>query len=359
MNNGDHLELIPEDRREPHSFCFWVHDLMVQIMAQAEAARITDVHFQFQDEAQKKAFASSVKSQEDIFEFLFAHGRDDVAKQIVLNKTVLPLFGDTFHFIYEGLRALEKRKYTVALALLRKPLKYNLLLLSWLFADGDDFFARMKKDPAAGFDDGKITKEHRIAVFSKAISQIERNELLDAKVIYGMAFDRKNPRGLARYFDMASHPVTANAEMRTEDLNLNFIFKDPNDTDIYDGIYHLVGYLLMYLLQLEIEMVARMSSVPAWYRTWVSVVTLAAYSAIFNGEVTLLDELNRVWADLMNCTLCGAQYRLDRENALPAFATDYLRCKKCGTEQLFPLFWLMSKVETSVEPGKGEDSGAP
>lgn len=343
-----HLALIPEEYREQHAFCFWVHDLMVQIMAQAEAARISDVHFTFKDETEKSAFLSAANTSEDMFQFLLDNNREEVAKRIVLNKTVIPLFGDSLHFIYEGLRALEKRKYTVALSLLRKPLKYNLLLLSWLFADGDDFFLRMRKDPAAGFDDSKITKEQRLGIFARAIAQLECNAFLDANVIYGMAFDRKNRKGLAAYFDMASHPVTTNAEIRTEDLNLNLIFKNPNDTDIYEGIYYLIGYLLMYMLQLEIEMVARMSDVPDWYRTWASVVTLGAHNAVFNEDVALLEGLNNAWADIMNCSLCGTRYGFDRENALRALATDYLRCRKCGTEQLFPLFWLMSKINVKM-----------
>ena len=36
----------------------------------------------------------------------------------------------------------EKRKFAVGYALLRKPLKENLLFLSWLLADQDDFINR-------------------------------------------------------------------------------------------------------------------------------------------------------------------------------------------------------------------------
>jgi hypothetical protein len=229
----ERLQHIPEKFWEQHSFCFWLHDMMADVMRQAEAARIATVNVRFKDEEEANNFAAA----DDPITFFLDNGRPDVAKRITMNHVVIPLYSDILHFVYEGLKALEKRKYAVAFSLFRKPFKYSLMFVTWLFADEDDFFDRLRTEPADSFDDRKITPEHKRELLRKAIALLPHNEFLDADVIYGMAFDRDNPRGLAQYFDKAAHPVTSYRSMRTENLNLNFIFKSPNDTDVYEGVY--------------------------------------------------------------------------------------------------------------------------
>lgn len=355
MSNENRLELIPEAHREAHSFCFFVHDLMVKVIVQAEATKATHVTISLSDD-EKAALLESSQRDEDIVSFLVKNKREDDAQRIVLNSIIIPLYWDTLDFVYEALSALEKRKFTVALALLRKPLKYNLLHLSWLFADGSDYYGRLAKDPAIGFDERHISDKDRKAILSKAIAQLEFKDFFDADVIDGMAFDKTNPKGLAMYLDMANHLITGNRNMRTEDMNLNLIFKRRTDTDIYEGIYFLIGYLLMYLLLLAIEMIGRLASVPKWYRSWALFVTMGPFNAIFNNNVSLLEDLNLTWSEVMECSLCGERYSLGKENALSALATDYIQCPKCGSEQMFPLFWLMSKIDQTAESDGGTDS---
>jgi hypothetical protein len=175
-------------------------------------------------------------------------GRTDVAQRIVVNQTVIPLFSDMLHFIYEALTCLERRKITVAFALLRKPLKYNLWFATWLWADEDDFYARMKSSPADDMDDQKIPAERRKELLNTAVQSFGDGTGLDGDVLYQIIFERGNAVGLAPYFDMAAHLVTTNKKIRTDRLNLNFIFKNPGDTDVYENIYYPLANVLMYLL---------------------------------------------------------------------------------------------------------------
>lgn len=339
MIDPERLAHIPPEYHQQHSFCFWLHYLMVDVLRQAEAARIADVHFTFKDDAEEAAFVQA----DNPITFCLENDRVDVAKRIVINQVVIPLYSDALHFIYEGMRALEKRKYAVAFALFRKPFKYDLLFLTWLFADEDDFFARLKTEPAQAFDERKITAEQRIALLAKAISVLEYNDFLDASLIYEMAFDRGNPRGFAQYFDKANHLVTSSPAMRTENLNLNFIFKKPSDTDVYEKVYGLLGYLLVYLLFLQVDMTGRMASIPEWYRRWIATATLGTFEAVFEKSTIMIDHVNSTWDEMMVCVLCHQTYRVTAENALEFFSTEHIRCQGCGTEQQLPLFWLMSR----------------
>jgi hypothetical protein len=251
------------------------------------------------------------------------------------------LYGDLLHFVFEGLRALEKRKYAVAFTLFRKPFKYSLMFATWLFADEDDFFARLSTEPADSFDERRISAEQRVELLRRAISRIDDEGFLDAAVIVSMAFDRKNDRGLAQYFDKAAHLVTSHRSMRTEALNLNFIFKDPRETDVYESVYHLLAYLLMYLLRLELATIAQMKEVPSWYSEWIKMATLATHVSLFtDGGADLLNEINQIWKESLDCVLCQGKLAITPENVLTVFSYERITCPKCASEQQIPIIGL-------------------
>lgn len=351
MIDPDRLQHIPRERHAQHTFCFWLHDRILDVMRQAAAARVADVFFHFGSEEEKQ----SLTTADDAITYFLKSGHRDIAKRIVVNQTVIPLYADALHFIFEGLEALEKHKFTVAFSLFRKPLRQNLLFLTWLFADEEDFFARMHTDPASL--DRNVPPETKRLLLAKAISRFSFETFFGADVIYGMAFDKRNPRSLAHYFDKAAHLVTYEASIRTEDLNLNFIFKNPSDTDVYDDVYYLLAYLLMYLLFLEIEIIGKMAAVPEFYMLWLTTATVGSFESLFSERTDVVDRLNKVWAEILECTLCGASLRVTREGALLFFSTDQIQCQSCQTVQQFPLFWLMSKFRGG-DPGTIQEPGS-
>jgi len=335
------LEHIPKEFHAQHEFCFRLHDMLADVIRQAERHRVAEVKVRFKDEAEARAF-SNFKG--DPISFFLEHGKADVAKRITMNQVVVPLYADALHFIYEGLSSLERRKYAVAFTLLRKPLKYDLMFATWIVADETDFFDRMNKSPADWLDDKSLSKHRRIELLRQAIRTIENSEFLDAGVIYNMVYNKAFKNGLAIYFDKAAHLVTSRGEtMRTERLNLNFIFKNPNDTDVYEGVYYPLAYLLSYLLLLGITTVGRMSSVAESYKQWLSVVVLGAFEAIFgDGSIHLADQMNAVFDGFLHCSICGAKLTVTKENAPRFFLAELINCERCNIEQQFPLFWLMT-----------------
>lgn len=351
MIDSERLQNVPTEFQEQHSFCFWLHDMILDVMRQAEAARIADVKIEFKDEDEVRSFSAA----DDPVIFCLENGRVDTVKRIVMNQVVIPLYADALHFVHEGLRALEKRKYAVAFALFRKPLKYSLMFVTWIFADEEDFFQRMRTEPADSFDDRKLTSERRRELLQRAIAGLDYNTFLDADLIYGMAFDRNNARGLAQYFDKAAHLVTSHPAMRTENLNLNFIFKNPKDTDVYEGVYALLAYLLIYLLLLEVATIGRMAQVPSWYKKWLITASMSIHEGLFlEGSTNMIDHVNEVWHELLACVLCKSPLSITRENALRFFACERISCPKCKTEQQFPLFWIMSNFARG-EPDESEE----
>jgi hypothetical protein len=76
--------------------------------------------------------------------------------------------------------------------LFRKPFKNNLRFVTWLFADEDDFFTKLRISPPELFDERKISPERRVERIRLAIKSMDYtqvldvSEFLDVATIYGM-----------------------------------------------------------------------------------------------------------------------------------------------------------------------------
>ena len=107
-----------------------------------EIQKAGHIRFEIESEEDRQLLASGIH----ILDFLDKSGRGDLERRAVVNHVCNALFSDMLHFIYEALRALEKRKFTVAFSLLRKPLKEGMLIIAQMCADEVAFFDKMKSD---------------------------------------------------------------------------------------------------------------------------------------------------------------------------------------------------------------------
>lgn len=349
LRAADDLGLMPTRYHAPHEFCFHLHDTMLGILKSAEESRIADLTVDFAGPDDAQTFAAAP----DAFAGFFALGRADVVQTMVRNQMCLALYADMLHFFFEGLRALEKRKFTVALSLLRKPLKENLLLIAWLCADEVNFFEKLNESPVEHMRSSRLTPDRRRAILSAAISRISNGNIFDADVLHSMLFDKKKDFGLAPLFDMATHLVThATPAMHTEELNLNFIFKDHRDDDVYKNIYGDLAYALAFLLSMQIDLYGRMQPLQPYHVQWLPLQSAATYSSLFlSGPNALLRSLIRTMGEFMNCPYCGTRTRVSRAAAPRFLVAEQLSCGTCGQDHHFPLFWLMSKSFNAASRG--------
>ncbi|HEX3464250.1 MAG TPA: hypothetical protein VHS78_09420 [Candidatus Elarobacter sp.] len=319
--------------------------MMLDILRQALASRIGDITIQFADETEASAF----KASENIFQFLKDSGRTEDLKRLVINGVVNPLYGDMLDFIYEALTCLERRKTTVAFALLRKPLKYSQSMATLLWADEDDFFARLDQSPATEFDDSKIGPEKRKALLGLAISKFDGiAPFLDPDTLYTIIYDRTNEKGLAPYFDMAAHLVTSFKPIRTQPLNFNFIFKNPNDDDVYENIYFPLAYVLMYLFFLQLKTYSRMAVISESFVNWAQTALLGTFESVFdvpNGKTVITDWVNELFEPFLNCVVCEKKMTVTKETAARLFMAEEIVCPSCQAVQQFPLWWLLTQSD--------------
>lgn len=313
---------------------------MLQLLAEGEARKVANVVVKFQSVEESKAFAES----DDTLTFLLQSGYADAHKRIVLNKVTMALFSDFLHFIYEALVTFEKKKFAVSMSLLRKPLRETLMFATWMKADSVDFYDRLRASPADLMESNYLTPERRKKLINGAISACKGMNFASADKIYHIIYDKSNDFGFARLFDKATHLVTSHPKLRTEELNLNFIFKNPTDNDLYYTIYADLAYILVYGNVLMISLFSEMSDIDDKYLDFILMSSLGAYSSLFqDGRNPIADNLNRLLREFLHCPHCGSPVRIRKANAPHFFLTETLDCTKCGLDHTFPLHWLMSK----------------
>lgn len=337
----ERLRLMPKSCHAAHEFCFRIHDQMALLLVEGEENEIDKVSLHFNSDEELRKFSEA----DDALSFLLKSGRNATHKKIVLNQVTRAIFSDFLHFVYESLRTLEKRKFAVAISLLRKPLRENLMFATWMKAESDDFYHRLKSSPADMMESRYLTPERRKTLIKGVVSSVKGMDFASDSRIYDIIYDKSNQYGLATLFDKATHLVTSHPAMRTEELNLNFIFKNPSDNDFYEALYSDLAYILMYANVLMISLYADMSEVQESYLDYILMTALGSYCSLFvGGKNPIAHQMNQLFRDFLNCPHCGASVRINKTNAPRFFVTEMLHCTKCGLEHAFPLHWLLSKM---------------
>lgn len=339
----ERLQEIPKANRAHHEFCFHLHDLMVDLLRQMELQNAAAVSFNLENEDEKALLSSGIH----ILDFLAQTGREDLERRAVINHVCNALFADMLHFIYEALRALEKRKFTVALSLLRKPFKEGLLVVAQMCGDETAFFNKMKTNAKNLLNRKELTEETIKALFNQAIEKARASGVINGDSVYDTVFNFQNEHGFARLFDKATHLVTEFSRNQTDPYNLNFIFKDPRDNDLYTGdTYQQIAQLLLFAHMMQVELYGRMKTPSQKYQNWMLFSTVGAFQALFTkGRSSLVDFARASFGEYMECTVCGAQLRLTKANAARFFISERIDCDECLTNQHFPFGWLLSKVD--------------
>lgn len=342
----DRIKHIPEKYRAQHEFCFHLHDLMASLLVQMEVQEAGHIEFEIESEEDQRLLTSGIH----VLDFLNKSGRTDLERRAVVNHVCSALFSDILHFVYEALRCLEKRKFAVALTLLRKPLKEGMLIVAMMCADEVTFFDRMRNDAKNLLNRNHLDEQSIKDLLESAITASRASSFADAELIYNTVFNFQNDLGLARLFDKATHLVTEFRRNLTEDYNLNFIFKNPMDDDVFSGgTYSHLAMLILFLHVMQIELYGRMREPSKKYQNWLLFTSLGAFEALFTkGRSKMTDFVNSNFKEFMRCSICDAQLRIKKADAPRLLIRERLDCQQCLAEQHFPVGWLLSKIDLDL-----------
>ena len=335
------LRHIPARYRAAHEFCFHLHDLMAARLKEVEESRAHHVRVFLDPDEISRVETGSVP----LLHLLSQSGRQDKERRIAINHISVSLFADMLHFIFEGLRALEKRKFTVALCLLRKPFRDGMLISARMCADEELFMDTFANNVS------ELTKhDDREYVIDKALKICRASFLTSSEHILNSFFEKKLDSGLAKYFDMATHYVTNYNLTATDNYNINFIFKNPKDTDIYEGVYEQVARGLLFFNMMQIELYGRMSSetFPGHFN-WVVLTWMAIYEAIFiPGPCAFARMFNSILSKCFQCKRCSNPIRILKADVPRLCVLDKFVCRKCKTSNEIPLTQIIYGLDADA-----------
>lgn len=340
----ERLELIPPDYWPAHEFCFFLHDKVLELLVEYDSHGVQDIV----SEAFHKAIVEAGKESEfeniELLAYMKEHDLVVPYKQHIVSHVVLALIADMLHFLYEALSCFEKRKFSVAFSLLRKPLKEHLFFLSWILADEDDFISRFESNNYISFSG--VSKEKRLSIIKRAISKLHIKDAFDEETIWNYVYSKKHENGFEATWQRATHLTTSHGELlKTEDYSFNFIFDDVFDDFYYIFLKENLPYLFLYLSQVALASFNRIHSVNEKTVNHLILITMGCYEALFldGRSMPISKVLQKTMGEMLSCIHCEAPFKIKKKNAPMFYLHEKFECEECGLVSEFPLYWVLAK----------------
>lgn len=341
------LALIPSKHWKAHEFCFFLHDSLVRLLVEYESS---GAHNWVTEAFQKVLTEQGVENGEiDMLSFLKKHNLVEPYKYHLISHLVLALTSDMLHFLYEALSCFEKRKFSVAFSLLRKPLKENLLFLSWILGDEDDFLERFSANNYQTLNG--VGKDRQMEIFAAAIKKLATDDAFDASLIREIIYSKNLGSGLEPIWQRATHLITSQGELlKTEDYGINFIFDNNADDHYFDILYSKLPYLMIFVTQITLVCFSLILKVNEKTFSHLVITTMGCYEALFLKSRTqpIAQMLNKNLDSFLKCIHCEAPLRINRDNAPTLYLIEQMQCKSCGLVSQVPLYWLFSVAKVTI-----------
>lgn len=253
---------LPEEFAIAHELSFIIHDVMAQIIKSGEEGNFftTTIDFENDDESE------SLEKSDDIFAWLEAENRfNDRAK--VLKTTVLPaVLSDMLHCIYEALETSRKGKLSISYMLIRKPFQESLYLLESIVLDELDFSQKLAEEPLQLRSKNAGGVDAHAKRIQKILNILNESSRFDATYIAQLRYDKTNEDSFDGICNLAMHLFTEHKAIRTEQLNINFIFSGwDQKMSQWSYLYSRIPYLLFYILQIVEYIVKSIASTTQEY----------------------------------------------------------------------------------------------
>jgi len=241
-------KMIPEKFGFCHQYTFFLHDLLVQIIKKGEPKGNFEINIEFDDENNFNEIEGL--SGEELLEKLKELGFEKECDLLYLRQIFVAVLSDFLQFIYSALKASERGQLSVTYALLRKPLKDNMLILEWMLADPVDFLAKYKSEnsyKALAID--KIPKEKKKHLIKAAREKLYLPSIPE-EFIYELRYDKSKDYGFEPVWQQANHLITSCVHYKTEENNLNFVFSNSSQKEYqWETLYMLLPSLMYNAVQ--------------------------------------------------------------------------------------------------------------
>lgn len=234
---------IPKQFISAHDLCFLNHDVLAELLRSGEQQGIFWHSLPLRGDDDRRV----LEETGDIFDWLEKTGRTKERGEL-LRRLVFPaLLSDFLHFIYESLQCARKAKLTVAYALLRKPLQETLFVFEKLASDLEGFSSAMANDPVQLHSQNAGGVDVHIKRISKVLQIIDEANRFNATYLAQLRYDKTAQDGFDGVSNQAIHLFTHHPSIRTEQLNINFIFSgEDSRLTQWNFLYSRLPYILGY-----------------------------------------------------------------------------------------------------------------
>jgi hypothetical protein len=239
---------LPQEFDAAHQLCFVIHDVMVQMIMSGEEGNVFNATVDFKDTDEGDRI-SELEDIDQVFSWLDEEGRsEDKAK--ILQATVLPaILSDMMHCYFEALETSRKGKLGISYMLIRKPLQESLYVLESIVLDKLEFSELLSSKPQklGSHNSGGVTgHEKRV---TEVLSKLNLASRFNPKYISQLRYDKKEEDSFDGICNKAMHLFTSHDAIRTERMNINFIFSgEDQKISQWNYLYSRLPYLLMYTL---------------------------------------------------------------------------------------------------------------
>ena len=253
---------LPPEHAFAHHYCFFLNDTLGKLIRDGEESGLFSVSFSLANlpSEQRQEFVNSELVGEDLVSWLEEHGYTDVVNDLTERQITVAVLTDAAQFIYEALRCSEKGKLTVTYALLRKPLRENLLFLELLLTDRTRFLELLANDTEELGIFALPKSASAKPIIESAVRAIGREETLNPSFLYDLRYAKHKHFSLEATWNKATHLVTTDKHFATEANNLNFIFSDRYATQSqWDDLYRKLPILLFYFVEVAVALIKRLA----------------------------------------------------------------------------------------------------
>ena len=218
--------------------------MMTQLLVSGEKARAFYASFDLPDEVARREFENA----SDIFEWLDKH-RSAEDRATVLITTMFPaILSDMLHCFYEALETSRKAKLAISFMLLRKPLQEALYVLEAVIADRAGFAQKLTDDPIKLWSQGIGGHEAHTKNIQTVLDTVGETDRFSAAYLAQLRYDKGADDGFDAICNKAMHLFTGHKSIKTERLNINFIFSNwEGKLSQWSYIYSRLPYLLVYM----------------------------------------------------------------------------------------------------------------
>ncbi|MBN6534182.1 hypothetical protein JZM39_00175 [Acinetobacter pittii] len=352
----ENIENIPDYYIASHEYIFFLHDHCAKLLVEFDKSNISELGLDYLLDKYEEKTGSSPLDIIDVLTFYKKNNLDAPYYHFLTSKLLIGLVGDLLHFIYESLKCFEKRKFSVAYSLLRKPLKENLIFICWLFNNHENFIELFEQETHKSLNNLREAKIKMI--LKETINNLPLPEMFDFEILYNMIFSKQLSTGLETPCQRATHLITSQGEfLKTKERSINSIFDDPFDDSYYDSMHICLPYIMLFTTHVIVEAFNNLIKLNNNTYQHLLLVSIASYENLYidGRKRKLTKSLSRNFKSFLGCIHCKKTIKIQKENALRMFMLNQLFCNHCYMYSDFPFYWLIAQVKISISHNNSDE----